>query len=100
MADIAPTTTDGLPQTREEFVAMIQARLHTLRIHLYLTQPEMAHRLGMSVRTYRAWEHRPRSSRGWTRVLCAYSTSSACRLIGWLVAATPANRVTTIFRWL
>jgi transcriptional regulator with XRE-family HTH domain len=84
MASIAPRTTDGLPQTSEELTAIIQARLRTLRTHLCLTQPEMAHRLGMSVRTYRAWEHRPRSTRGWTRMLFSLSDEFGVS-IDWMV---------------
>jgi len=55
----------------EEFFAGLQARLRTLRAYLCLTQEEMAHRLDMTVRTYKAWESR-RHTR-WTRVVLRLS---------------------------
>jgi DNA-binding transcriptional regulator YiaG len=72
VADMSPIqheTADARRRRRadiDEAFKMRHARLRTLRLHLGLTEQEMAARLGMSKRAYAAWETPERSTRGAT----------------------------------
>ena len=86
------------PDGREikEFVAMMQASLRTLRIHLCLAQPKMSHRLGMSGRACRQWRLRPRIDRGWLPVILRLNDQFGVST-DWMVSAgLPGHRATTI----